>query len=189
MKKQFKQLGTTLIAALVIFATSCEKEHEDDHKHDEGELITKIILSLTNDSNSNDSQIAIWSDIDGIGGKNPILPDTFRLKISDSYHGNLRFYTTHDNEFEEITYEIIEEADEHLICYTPNTLAQVVTMQIDRLDKDNNGLDLGLETFWKGKMQDTGSIILSLKHQPDIKNGECGIGETDVEIQVPYIFD
>jgi hypothetical protein len=34
MKKQFKQLGTTLIAALVIFATSCEKEHEDDHKQD-----------------------------------------------------------------------------------------------------------------------------------------------------------
>lgn len=189
MKKQFKQLGTAVIAAFVLFATSCEKDHDDDHKHDEGELISKVVLTLTNDSNSNDTQIAIWSDIDGIGGEDPILPDTLRLKISDSYHGTLRFYTTHDNEFEDITYEIIEEADEHLICYIPNTLAQVVTMQIDRLDKDINNLELGLETFWKGKMQDVGSVVISLMHQPDIKNGECGIGETDVEIQVPYIFN
>lgn len=188
MKNQFKLIGTALIT-IAIVSTSCEKDHEDDHKHDEGELISKVVLELTNDSNSNDTQIAIWSDFDGIGGEDPILPDTLRLKISDSYHGSLKFYTTHNNEFEDITYEIIEEADEHLICYTPNTLAQVVTMQIDRLDKDKNGLDLGLETFWKGQMQDIGSIILSLKHQPDIKNGECGIGETDVEIQVPYIFN
>jgi len=189
MKQVFKLSNIALLATILIFATSCEKEHDEDYKHDEGELITKVMLNLVNDSNVNDSQIAVWSDMDGIGGNDPIIPDTLRLKLNDSYHGYLRFYTTHDNHYEDITSEIIDEANDHLICYTPNTLAQVVTMQIERLDKDQNDLELGLETFWKGIMQDEGSIIVSLKHQPNIKTGDCALGETDVEIQVPYIFN
>lgn len=189
MKQFFKLSNIALLATILIFSSSCEKDHEDDHKHDESELVTKVVLNLVNDSNVNDTQIAIWSDMDGIGGNDPILPDTLRLKIQDSYHGYLKFYSTHDNAYKEITSEIIEEANDHLVCYTQNTLAQVVTMQIERLDKDQNGLELGLETFWKANMQDIGSVIISLKHQPDIKTGECAIGETDVEIQVPYIFN
>jgi hypothetical protein len=61
------------------------------------------------------------------------------------------------------------------------------TLTIARTDKDLNGLELGLNTLWNAQSRDFGSVKTSLKHQPNIKNGQCDVGETDVEIEFPFV--
>ncbi len=190
MKTQSK--NTMLAMALLIGSMafqSCEK-HDDNHQHtDEGELITKVELQLISvDSLTKDTMTAIWSDIDGIGGNNPITPDSLHLKQGKSYTGSLKFYTNHDaTSFHEITEEIQTEGKDHLICYTVQTMTMPpTTLTIARTDKDVNGLELGLNTLWNARSRDFGSVKTSLKHQPGIKNGQCNVGETDVEIEFPF---
>jgi hypothetical protein len=48
-------------------------------------------------------------------------------------------------------------------------------------------LPLGLLTNWKSGSASNGQLMISLKHQPGIKDGSADKGETDVEINFPVI--
>jgi hypothetical protein len=55
-------------------------------------------------------------------------------------------------------------------------------------DQDANGLSLGLQSTWKGIKSTTSMMKIALKHQPGIKNGQCDLGETDVEVEFPIVI-
>jgi hypothetical protein len=176
-----------ILAPLLLFVNSCSKH--DEHQHtDENELITRVEVYLV-DSLSKDTLFAAWSDMDGLGGNNPILPDSLKLKQGKVYVGRVKFYSNHDAvSYHDITEEIQTEGKDHLICYTVQTMSMPpTTLSIARTDKDANGLELGLNTLWNAQNRDFGSVRTSLKHQPNIKNGQCDVGETDVEIEFPFV--
>jgi len=77
-----------------------------------------------------------------------------------------------------ISIEVKEEDDEHLVCYSVHG-GTTVTIT----DKDENGLDLGLEAEVNTADAEMGHFTISLKHQPDVKDGSCDVGETDVEVR------
>jgi hypothetical protein len=101
------------------------------------------------------------------------------------YQVKAHFYHIHHGKKEEVNSEILEEANDHLVCYTHTNDATVVHLEILRTDKDAQNLELGLTSTWKGILAQDGGIIVALKHQPKIKNGSCAIGETDVEVSFP----
>ena len=80
-----------------------------------------------------------------------------------------------------ITEEIKEEADEHLLVYKVTS----ANLSIQITDKDSKNLPLGLLTKWKSGSTSNGQLMVSLKHQPDIKDGSADKGETDVEVDLP----
>ena len=191
MKTQSKitMLAMALLIGSMAFQ-SCEK-HDDNHQHtDEGELITKVEILLI-DTISKDTLFTLWSDMDGIGGNNPNMPDTLNLKQGKTYVGLTRFYTNHDAiSFHDINQEIKDEGENHLLCFDvySMTMPPNAGITITRADKDKNGLELGLETMWKMNRTDIGSVKVRLKHQPGIKNGNCDPGETDVEVDFPFVI-
>jgi hypothetical protein len=191
MKTQSKitMLAMALLIGSMAFQ-SCEK-HDDNHQHtDEGELITKVEILLI-DTISKDTLFTLWSDMDGIGGNNPNMPDTLNLKQGKTYVGLTRFYTNHDAiSFHDINQEIKDEGENHLLCFDVNsmTMPPNAGITITRADKDKNGLELGLETMWKMNRTDIGSVKVRLKHQPGIKKGNCDPGETDVEVDFPFVI-
>jgi hypothetical protein len=167
--------------------TSCE---DHNHQHDESETINAIYLKFKNDSNSMDSFQVSWQDLDGIGGNDPIISDTIRLKGYASYSVSTEFYHEHHSQKDLINDEIITEGNAHLVCYAVEHLQTVVSMSIQRTDTDSKGLELGLKSNWKTYLnQFKGDVRVKLKHQPGTKNGECDPGETDVEVVFPFIIE
>ena len=47
---------------------------------------------------------------------------------------------------------------------------------------------LALQSTWKGIDSTSSMMKIALKHQPGIKNGQCDLGETDVEVEFPIII-
>ena len=188
MKKHIqKSLLWALIASSSLLFNACDDhDHDDDdHKHDEGELINSVALEFIHPSDTTANFTVLWTDEDGIGGNDPILPDTIRLQKDSLYQVKAHFYHLHDGKNEEVNAEILQEATDHLVCYTHTSVATVVHLEILRTDKDAQNLELGLTSTWKGLFIHDGGITVALKHQPKIKNGSCAIGETDVEVTFP----
>ena len=157
---------------------------------EEGELITtvQLTLSLPNDS----GKVYTWQDLDGPGGNAPTSPDTIKLSqitIGGSpYFGKLEFFNKQNGKNENITLEIQNEKNNHLVCYDVSSLSMkpVLSLSILASDKDDNSLPIGLTSTWTTKTTDIGNITVRLKHQPNSKTGSCDVGETDVEVTFPY---
>lgn len=169
--------------ALVIFGLfACEKEDKKVTSGEEEELITTVQIGFKAEGSS-DTVMVKWSDIDGIGGNDPII-DTIYLSGTSNYRMYISFLDESGSETEDITEEIKEEANDHLICSYSNT--GIVNSS---LDKDNNGLPLGLEQIVSLDSAVNGDITFQLKHQPGIKTGKCDVGATDIEVTFPMVIN
>ena len=70
MKKQF--LTFSILFGFAAIFSACHDDHDDDdHKHNEEEMINQVQLNLNSDGST---QIVKWVDEDGDGGNNPSSP-------------------------------------------------------------------------------------------------------------------
>jgi hypothetical protein len=176
---------TSAAAVMAIFAMSlfsCEKEDTKDIEGQEEELITTVQIAVKAEGSS-DTETVKWSDIDGIGGNDPII-DTIYFNRTSNYRIYLSFLDESGTETEDITEEIKEEANDHLVCSYNNSGIVNST-----LDTDNNGLPLGLEQIVSLDTAVNGDITFQLKHQPGIKTGKCDVGATDIEVTFPVVIN
>lgn len=169
------------IAAIAINFSACEK-------HNEGEQINTIEITLLDSAGI--SKTFIWKDEDGAGGNNPTA-DTLFLD-SGQYMASVKFLNIQNGNTTDITEEVKSEGHEHLICYVVNSLTMMPQsgLAIQPTDTDKNGVVLGLQSIWNSNRTDLGMVQVTLKHQPASevgnKTGDCGIGETDVQVSFPY---
>lgn len=178
-----------LIALLfVVGFVNCNDKTNNNHTTD-NELITHVTIVLhDSDITKNDSTRAFWSDIDGAGGNNPILPDTLRIRKNTVYNGHIYFSNLQNGTYIDITKVIETENMNHILCYDVHSVTVPPSgLSIERTDQDKNGYQVGLSTLWKAQNAENGFIRVRLKHQPNIKNGSCDIGETDAEVDFPYV--
>lgn len=179
-----------LIITLILLLTACKK---DDNKpgdnnlnfHEE-ELITSVLI-IAHDSSRNVTDTIVYRDTDGIGGQLPSI-DTLFLRRNTNYSMNVKFLDeSNSEEIKDISLEIEDEGDEHLICYQLHDLTGIYI-----LIEDTDGMfPLGLQSAWtvdSTAQSNNGSLELLLKHQPGVKNGSCEVGDTDVEVNFPIIF-
>jgi len=176
----------TLLALLMAFTisfTSCKDDDkpiiDDPEEENEEELITSVELTFENKDNPRDIQTFKFADPDGDGGNAPTTMDTVKLATNTNYTLAVRFLDESDaSDVEDITEEVLEEADEHLVCYTTSAGTSVTIT-----DQDGNDLDLGLAADVATADAESGQFTVALKHQPDVKDGTCEVGETDVEVR------
>lgn len=181
MKTNFLIAGLLSISAIFI---SCEDvDDPNDHKHDE-ELITTVKLNFSNANDSTDMFSVIFRDVDGPGGTDPSTWDTIQLSSNNTYNVDVQFLNEAEVIVDDITEEVIAEADEHIVCYE----SVDANVQITRNDSVNN-LPLGIETTWVTGPFNEGQVVVSLKHQPRVKDGTCTPGETDVEVSFVTIIN
>lgn len=180
-------MKTKFLLPLALTATlfACEKEEkkveEPDHDHEE-ELITTVKLTFTPANVLLSEQTFMFQDIDGPGGNDPTALDTIMLDAGEVYVVSTEFWNESEAPAEDITPEVLEEADEHIVCF--ETEADQLTIQ--RTDTDGT-YELGLESSWVAGTDTTGSVTVSLKHQDEgAKDGTCAPGETDVEVAFPF---
>ncbi|MBU3680041.1 MAG: type 1 periplasmic binding fold superfamily protein [Candidatus Kapabacteria bacterium] len=182
-------MRSLLVALTLTFVlTSCD--HLDDpHDHSgDHDAVTTVTLTLVAQGTSDTTRVT-WEDLDGIGGNNPNRIDTLFLRPATIYLGSVTFENRATSPTENITEEVLKEADEHQVFYAvSNSLGEV---QI--LDKDGRGLPLGLVYSLSTAATAAsvpGVLTLSLYHfdSESSKNGTDPADETDVEVSFPMIL-
>jgi hypothetical protein len=144
----------------------------------EPEVITSLTLTFTDSANTSNVITAKFIDNDGDGGNQPTIFDTIKLKANTTYYAKLELYN--DILKEEITPEIVEEANDHLFVFKPNAVN--LSIAITDFDTNTPPLAIGLKSTWRAGNIGNGSVQVILKHQPGIKNGTETPGDTDVDL-------
>lgn len=167
----------------VSFLSSCK----EDHDHNEGELITTLMYTLSNPGN--ETVVFSFSDKDGDGGIAPIVTTSGVLKSGLTYSGTLSVRNDSTNSVVDITEEIAEEDEDHQFFFIPNSaLAGKLTIQYD--DKDGKNNPIGLKTKAIVSGSGNGKLKIILRHLPN--KGGVGVGfgdiinaggETDIEVE------
>lgn len=167
------------LAAIISIFSACKKLF--GMKTDEQETITQVSLRFT-DSLTNKQTTFNFSDADGPGG-NPATIDTIVLDSNRVYKLDISVFDQTKSPVEDVSAEILEKGDEHQFFFE----SPLSSLKIDYEDSDKNGMPIGLKTRWQTGSSVTGSVKITLKHQPGQKTnpGSIGAGETDVEVTFP----
>ncbi|MDX1912293.1 MAG: hypothetical protein SFV22_12445 [Saprospiraceae bacterium] len=169
-------LRLLLAMALTVgfFNTGCDK-----HNHTEGEVITRVTVHLTGIGNSFNQEFEAKDD-DGDGTFNSI--DPISLPAGSAFMCRLHLYDDTKTPVEDISEEVAAESNEHLFVYAVSN----ATMVIGNLNTDGNGAPFGLESIWTTALASTGSVKITLYHEPTNKNSTTDPGgEVDVEVSFP----
>lgn len=174
--KQTKNSIITAIITLIIFGAASCKRTNPVNPNDE-ELITTCKILFVDSAGVQPSVTATYADYDGDGGNPPSIFDTIKLKPNTTYLASILLLDNTKSPVDTVSNEILEEDDEHLFCYTISG----ANCTVQRTDSDGS-YEVGLQTKWKTTSTSTGTAQVVLKHQPDVKNGSCAPGETDIDI-------
>lgn len=180
------------ISALALLAatTACKKDKQNEITNpsnpNEEELITTFRVTFTDSAGVLPDVIAQFVDLDGPGGNAPTTFDTIRLAANRTWNASITLLNESVTPAEDITEEVEEEGVDHLFCFG-TTVGLNVT--IERTDLDANSLPIGLLSKWTTTGVSSGTTTIRLRHQPDVKDGTCDPGETDIELDFHTIIE
>lgn len=185
----------TLLLSVLLFI-SCDKDDAPEAEN-EMEVFTKAVIKVTN--LSNDSSVAYEFEVEehdhdhdhGVLVQNLEGDDhgdhtEIELESGSEYKFEISFLNDSDpNNVIDMTDEVIEEKDEHLVFYElVGDGISYATMSGDTIDSDGNALNL--VTKWTTTTETVVDVEAYLIHQPTSKVGttrdDFG-GATDVEIE------
>ena len=173
---------------LALTALSACNDVDEPEEENEEEVITTVILTLDDGTNTFD---ATWADPENDG--DPTI-DTIELMSGVTYEGSVTFLNQLETPAEDITEEIEAEAEEHQVIFLADDGISVTVT-----DEDDNDLPIGLEFDLVASTD--GELTVTLRHLPEedgvaIKvaglqtdaaaNGVDSLpGETDISVTFP----
>lgn len=164
-------------ALLSIAMIGCSDDDSAPEVINDEELITTVILTLTPDSG--DQVVLTTVDLDGDGPDEPVTTVVGNFSENTIYDGTVAFLDESGEEVEDITQEVIEEADEHQVFYT---ISEGLNIQTNYEDQDSQGNPLGVQITLSTGAASEGSLTVTLRHEPVKPNDglESAGGETDI---------
>jgi len=181
MKKSI--LGLAFLAFTLILWTSCKKDEKVIAPPVPGnEFMTTVKLVATNVNDPNDVQTAAWVDL------NPddnTPPDTSKAQLNlhanATYNVEVQFWDETKSPAEDITPEIKERGNYHLVWFT---VSNGLDLTIQPTDHDTNDppLPIGLEDQFVTGAASAGNLNVKLRHQPNVKDGTYDPGSTDADV-------
>jgi hypothetical protein len=176
--KTMKTMKTSAFYALLSIAMiGCSDDDATPEVINDEEVITTVILTLTPESG--DQVVLTTLDLDGDGPDEPVTTVVGSFSENTQYQGAVRFLNETETPAEEITDEVVEEADEHQVFYTVSEGLNITTTY---LDSDSNGNPLGVSITLETGEASSGSLTVTLRHEPVKPNDglDSAGGETDI---------
>ncbi|WP_230392086.1 hypothetical protein [Pontibacter sp. FD36] len=169
----------------LLFTTSC-KDDDQPGPDEEEEVITAVTISLTPTGKGQDAEATI-STITGTQVQNAPLT----LRPGTEYTAVVTLADESKTPVADMTAEIRNERDEHLLVYTftPDAGSNA-TVNVAITDMDQNNRPVGLEsTVTTGAGTGNGKLKVVLKHQPGgLKTGtNTTAGSTDIDVDFNVI--
>ena len=167
----------SMYALLAIAMIGCSDDDAAPLPINEEEVITTVILTLTPESG--DQVVLTTIDLDGDGPDEPETTVSGSFSENTEYQGAVRFLNETETPAEEITDEVLEEADEHQVFYTTT---EGLNIQTTYEDQDSQGNPLGLQITLTTGAASEGSLTVTLRHEPVKPNDglDSAGGETDI---------
>ena len=164
-------------ALLSIAMIGCSDDDTAPEVINDEELITTVILTLTPDSG--DQVVLTTVDLDGDGPDEPVTTVVGSFSENTQYQGAVQFLNETEDPAEDITEEVIEEAEEHQVFYTISEGLNITTTYVDFDDNDN---PLGVQITLSTGAASEGSLTVTLRHEPVKPNDglDSAGGETDI---------
>lgn len=192
--KTIKNILKTVFASSLLLLASCSDDNNTPEQINEGEIVTKVEIILTNSNNAEDV-VTLTSEVHE-GETTPEITVDGEFTNGSTYNGDIQFFGEHshddedededghddEEEAENITEEILNEANDHEIFYSLSN--QIIT--ISKTDVDSNQNPLGLKTTFTPTATGNTELTISLIHEPKKPNNDTladAAGETDVEIK------
>ncbi|MBF8963416.1 hypothetical protein I0P70_09175 [Pontibacter sp. FD36] len=174
-----------LLMGTLLFTTSC-KDDDQPGPDEEEEVITAVTISLTPTGKGQDAEATI-STITGTQVQNAPLT----LRPGTEYTAVVTLADESKTPVADMTAEIRNERDEHLLVYTftPDAGSNA-TVNVAITDMDQNNRPVGLEsTVTTGAGTGNGKLKVVLKHQPGgLKTGtNTTAGSTDIDVDFNVI--
>ncbi len=185
MNKLLRPYMAFLLMGTLLFTTSC-KDDDQPGPDEEEEVITAVTISLTPTGKGQDAEATI-STITGTQVQNAPLT----LRPGTEYTAVVTLADESKTPVADMTAEIRNERDEHLLVYTftPDAGSNV-TVNVAITDMDQNNRPVGLEsTVTTGAGTGNGKLKVVLKHQPGgLKTGtNTTAGSTDIDVDFNVI--
>lgn len=187
--KNMKPLKNLSLAFLSIgFFAACSSDDESPAPVNEEELITTLIVSLQPDGGG-DLVLLSYRDIDGDGPNAPVITISGDLVTNTTYDGTIQLLNETETPAENITLEVLEEAEKHQFFYIVSNGFNVTT---EYADTDADGNPIGVEFTLNAGEASSGSISFILRHEPN-KSGE-GVADGDITnaggvTDIPALFN
>ena len=200
LKNLYKHL--ILIISVFLLAISCDKgEPAVVHEH---EVFTRVVLEVKKNGETNFKKYTFeveghdHHDDDDHGDDDHGDDDhgdddhgdehtEVELDTNSTYHVSIFFYNDSDpDNIEDVTLEIIEEADVHQVFYEMTEIPGFSIAAASDDTKDSNGNPLFLKTNWTTTSETSGDVMAYLLHEPTSKTGSTRAdfgGATDVQIE------
>lgn len=170
--KKLSVLFQIIALTTLVVVSSCKKGKENPQ-----EVITTVVVHLTGAGGFD--QEFTWEDKESDGS--PVI-DAIELPANGTYDCHIHFFDRSGSNNEDITAEVEEESDVHLVIYKVNGANSTIVID----DTDINGKPIGLETTWTTGAGSSGSLQILLKHSPDKDAADPSTtGETDVDVTFP----
>ncbi len=186
----------------MLIITSCTKDDgEPIHEHE----VNKVVLHFTNTADSSTFEVEwelehIDNEHADHDGDEHAHESHIELAPNSEYTVEAKFYDVgehdessddhghdhdgdHEEEGEDITPEIIEEADVHHVFFEMVGLSNLTIVSASGDNKDANDFGLNLKTTWTTSAEESGEVKVYLIHEPDTKDGDTRAefgGEDDV---------
>jgi hypothetical protein len=160
------RLATTCVVLTWFAAAACG---DGGSSENENEVITTVTLNFA-PAGGGAAVVAAFNDLDGDGGAAPTI-DAVNLVNTTSYTLNVRFENKLASPPVDITDEVRDEQNFHLLLFTgsavvgPATNNTVGPITQAYADTDGNGLPVGLSNTITAK-SGTGQLVLTLRHMP-----------------------
>ena len=169
-------IRSSFLFLFIFTAVQCSKDSPDEiHEH---ETINRVTLTVTGpDGTSTDYT---WNE----GESEP----TINLTANSNHQVSISFFDASDaSDVEDITEEVIEEADEHFVFYEVTSASLNISPASNDV-QDSDGIDINIRTAWATGDASTGVVRATLVHMPTSKTGSTRSslgGGTDVERDFP----
>lgn len=158
MVSTLKKLSLAFAAATLIFS-SCKKT--DAGEGNDEELITTVKLTFTPAAGGTPLVYA-YRDADGPGGAAPVQ-DNIQLAAGTTYNVAIQLLNESITPVEDITPEIVAEADAHRFYFTASAGS---TITVSNLNNDPDGVPVGLTSTWTTGAASNGVMAVVLRHYP-----------------------
>ena len=171
------------LLAIPFLYFSCDDDDDTPDPVNEEEVITTMNVTLVAHDGSG---TVFMSSVDN-DGEGPNLPEVSvsgPISSMTSYSGMVEFLNELEDPAEDITEEVIEEADEHQVFFTASS---GLPLEFAYVDVDSNGNPLGTQFVVAPTSEGatgSGSITITLVHEPVKPNDGLSTagGETDIEV-------
>lgn len=180
----------TLSLLLTVAWSSCSKDEKNvQAPAPDNEVITTVQLKAVNTTDPTDTPSAKWVKLNPADTSAPDLTHAYmHLRPNASYTVQVYFLDETKSPADNITTEIKDRGNYHLVCFSP---ASGLNLSVTATDHDTNtpSYPIGLSNVFNTTGTSSGNLEVTLHHQPNLKNGDCAPGSIDADVNFAITID